>query len=68
MTDCGEEDPASPCIGVCTINFETDLCDGCFRNLAEIEQWWDYSANEKRERLTEIAERRQRIIDGTYFD
>ncbi len=50
------------------MNLETDLCDGCFRNLTEIEQWWDYSANEKRERLTEIAERRQRIIDGTYFD
>lgn len=61
-------EPASPCIGVCMMNSDTGLCDGCFRTLAEIGDWWDYSADEKRAILAKLAERRQRLIDGTFFD
>ncbi len=31
----------SPCIGVCAIDDATDLCQGCFRTLDEIQDWWD---------------------------
>jgi len=29
----------SPCIGVCKIDDNTDLCKGCYRTLEEIKQW-----------------------------
>lgn len=61
-------EPASPCIGVCMMDPNTKLCDGCFRTLDEIGAWWDYTPGEKRTVLTQLAERRQKLIDGTFFD
>lgn len=31
----------SPCVGVCAIDEMSQLCQGCFRSLTEIQQWWD---------------------------
>lgn len=61
-------DPPSPCIGVCVINSQTQLCDGCFRTLDEIASWWDYSPNQKRRILTEVEGRLVRIMEGTFLD
>lgn len=63
-----DPDPVSPCVGVCAVNPATQLCDGCFRTLAEIEQWWDYTPAQKQTVLAEIEERLARIMDGTFFD
>ena len=63
-----DQDPASPCIGVCMINPQTDLCEGCFRNLDEIASWWDYTPDEKRAVLIQLEKRCERILDGTFFD
>ncbi|MDZ4099986.1 MAG: DUF1289 domain-containing protein, partial [Methylophilaceae bacterium] len=30
----------SPCIGVCAMNEQTNLCEGCFRSIEEIRDWW----------------------------
>lgn len=32
----------SPCIGVCRINPDTRLCEGCRRSLSEIAEWIVY--------------------------
>ena len=61
-------DPPSPCIGVCVINPQTQLCDGCFRTLEEIAGWWDYPPDQKRGVLAQVEERLARIMEGTFFD
>jgi len=61
-------DPPSPCIGVCVVNPQTQLCDGCFRTLDEIAAWWDYSPEQKRAVLVQVEARLARIMDGTFFD
>lgn len=61
-------EPPSPCIGVCAINSQTQLCDGCLRTLDEIAAWWDYSHSQKRAVLTELEGRLARIMDGTFCD
>lgn len=61
-------DPPSPCVGVCVVNPQTQLCDGCFRTLDEIAAWWDYTAEQKQAVLNKLEERLARIIDGTFFD
>ncbi len=62
------EETLSPCIGVCVMNSDTNLCEGCFRTLDEIAGWWDYSVQEKKKIMTRTQERCQRIVDGTFFD
>lgn len=61
-------DPPSPCIGVCVINEQTQLCDGCFRSLDEIAAWWDYSPAQKRVVLAQLDGRLASIMEGTFFD
>ena len=52
-----ESAPASPCIGVCLINPATRRCRGCLRTIAEIANWYEASAVEKRVILAQIATR-----------
>lgn len=52
------EDIYSPCIGVCTMNEETGQCEGCYRTIDEIREWWNMSADE-RARVMERLEQRQ---------
>ncbi|HHW76277.1 MAG TPA: DUF1289 domain-containing protein [Xanthomonadaceae bacterium] len=61
-------DPPSPCVGVCVINPQTQLCEGCFRTLDEIAAWWDYTPQQKNSVLAELEGRLARIVDGTFFD
>jgi predicted Fe-S protein YdhL (DUF1289 family) len=61
-------DPPSPCVGICTLNPQTQLCDGCLRTLDEIAAWWDYNPAQKQVVLDDVANRLARLIDGTYFD
>ncbi|MDG4596890.1 MAG: DUF1289 domain-containing protein [Candidatus Contendobacter sp.] len=61
-------DPPSPCIGVCVINPQTQVCDGCFRALDEIASWWDCSPDQKHRVLAKVDERLKRIMSDTFFD
>jgi uncharacterized protein len=51
-------DVASPCNNVCRMNPETELCEGCFRTLAEIAAWSVMSDAEKRRVLAQVPARR----------
>ncbi|MBE2294673.1 MAG: DUF1289 domain-containing protein [Phycisphaerales bacterium] len=62
------DEPPSPCIGVCVVNPQTQLCDGCYRTLEEIANWWDYTSTQKSTVLEQSEQRVARIIDGTFFD
>ncbi len=61
-------DSASPCVGVCVINSQTHLCEGCFRTLDEIAGWWDYAPEQKHTVLAQLDDRLTRILDGTFPD
>ena len=41
--------PATPCIGVCTINPDTKMCIGCLRTVKEIGAWRTMTLNQKRD-------------------
>jgi len=47
----------SPCIGVCAIDDESGLCQGCFRTIDEIKSWWDMSQQDQRNLLVLLEER-----------
>ncbi len=41
--------PASPCVGVCTVDRETKMCIGCHRTVKEIGAWRTMTLDQKRE-------------------
>jgi prolyl-tRNA editing enzyme YbaK/EbsC (Cys-tRNA(Pro) deacylase)/predicted Fe-S protein YdhL (DUF1289 family) len=47
----------SPCISVCRIHAESQLCEGCFRTLAEISAWGRSSGEAKRALWQTIRQR-----------
>jgi predicted Fe-S protein YdhL (DUF1289 family) len=57
------EDIVSPCIGVCTMNQESGLCEGCFRSIEEIREWWNMSAEERSEVMRRLEKRQSEAFD-----
>lgn len=57
--DPPERAPPSPCIGICLIDPATRVCRGCLRTIAEIANWYEANAAEKRAILALIDSRRQ---------
>lgn len=51
------EEVASPCIGVCTVDPSKRLCSGCMRTMDEIGGWLTYSADQKKAVLKKIQQR-----------
>lgn len=49
----------SPCIGVCRLEPETGLCEGCMRTGAEIAAWPYASDAERLEIVQRLRERRR---------
>ncbi|HSR01405.1 MAG TPA: DUF1289 domain-containing protein [Methylophilaceae bacterium] len=52
----------SPCIGVCAIDVDTGLCQGCFRRRGEIQDWWDLDNVTKRKIVAEAKERESAVF------
>ena len=48
----------SPCVGLCTLNSKTELCDGCYRSMDEIREWIIMPREEKLEALELIKARK----------
>lgn len=59
------EDIVSPCIGVCAINDANGFCQGCYRTVEEIREWWNMT-DEAREKTMSVLD--QRMADNTSFD
>ncbi len=49
--------PASPCVGICTINKKTRSCIGCHRTLEEIGNWRNMTLIEKKSVIKKCKER-----------
>ena len=58
------EDIVSPCIGVCAINDANGFCQGCYRTVEEIREWWNMT-DEEREKVMGTLD--QRLLDNTTF-
>ncbi len=56
-----EQQVASPCVNNCQLNHE-DVCQGCYRSIAEIVAWMELSNDQRRDVLRRCRERR--IDDG----
>jgi len=52
----------SPCIGTCTLG-PGDLCVGCFRSATEIAGWLGYSPEQRREIISVLPDRAERLFD-----
>jgi predicted Fe-S protein YdhL (DUF1289 family) len=50
------EEPKSPCISICVLDGD-DVCMGCYRNSAEITDWFMSSNEEKHKTLERAGER-----------
>ncbi len=59
-----EKRVASPCVSICTLNQE-DICQGCYRSVSEITQWFGLD-DEARKKVLKMAEKRARDA-GSYF-
>ena len=53
----------SPCIGVCSVDDLTQLCQGCYRTMAEIQAWWDLDNHQKQAVAVLAAEREASAFD-----
>ncbi len=51
----------SPCVGLCTLNSKTELCDGCYRTMDEIREWIIMPREEKLEALETIKARKVKL-------
>ncbi|QVL46076.1 MAG: DUF1289 domain-containing protein [Methylophilaceae bacterium] len=62
MADLSNE-VASPCISVCVIDEVTQICQGCFRTLHEIEDWWGLDNAQKQKVIDDANQRASSMFD-----
>jgi uncharacterized protein len=55
----GLPEPASPCVGVCSLDPAGRHCVGCFRSLDEIAAWSGYSREDRHRVIADLARRRR---------
>jgi len=55
----------SPCLKVCLMNPDTELCRGCFRTLDEIARWGGMSDAERERVLAELPGRSRAAAPAT---
>ncbi len=53
----------SPCIGVCSMDDLSGLCQGCYRTLDEIQAWWDFTPQQKQAVIEKATEREAELFD-----
>ena len=53
----------SPCIGVCSMDDNTGLCQGCYRTMDEIQGWWDLDDAQKQAVINFASEREAQAFD-----
>ena len=58
-----EFEVSSPCIGVCNMDDLTGLCQGCYRTLDEIQQWWDLDKHQQKEVIHKATQREAQLFD-----
>lgn len=49
----------TPCVRICKLDEESGLCQGCYRNLEEIEKWSEYTDEQKEQLMVAIDIRKE---------
>ncbi|MGI9484265.1 MAG: DUF1289 domain-containing protein [Hyphomicrobiales bacterium] len=57
MTDEFANTVASPCIKVCVVDPDSDLCIGCGRTRTEIAGWLSFSARQRKDVTSALPQR-----------
>ena len=57
------ESIVSPCIGVCAMNEQTNLCEGCFRSIEEIRDWWDMTPESRNKIMNKLEQRQNELLN-----
>jgi predicted Fe-S protein YdhL (DUF1289 family) len=55
----------TPCLGICRVNKDSQLCEGCFRSPAEVAEWLFYSDEKKRIIMRKLSTRRCKALKAT---
>lgn len=50
---------ASPCVGICTLDQDREICTGCYRSLDEIASWSRLGPEAKARIIRDLPARRQ---------
>jgi predicted Fe-S protein YdhL (DUF1289 family) len=58
------QSPASPCIGVCTIDEDSGYCLGCARNTKEVAQWRKLTDTMKINIIRQLPLRKKRMKEA----
>ena len=58
----------SPCIAVCQIDKQTNMCVGCYRTMDEIMQWRTLTDDERDVIMHDIPQRKARLEDNDDSD
>lgn len=53
----------SPCIGVCSLDDLTGFCQGCYRTMDEIKNWWEMDKNQQKVIIQNAAQREVELFD-----
>lgn len=62
MTDLwSRAEPESPCVKICLIHPEAKICTGCYRTIGEIAAWGRMSADERREIMATLEDRKPEL-------
>jgi predicted Fe-S protein YdhL (DUF1289 family) len=59
-----QDEPASPCTGICKIDPLNALCRGCARTIDEIVRWPAATTDQRRAILAVVAQRRRLAGQG----
>lgn len=54
----------SPCISICTMDEMSGFCLGCYRTLAEIQDWWDFDNTEKKNIVEKASQRAASLFES----
>jgi len=51
----------SPCVNICIVHPEANICTGCYRTINEISSWSTMSAAQRKEIIKELPNRSSKL-------
>ncbi len=56
-----QNEVGSPCVKICIIHPQANICTGCFRSIDEISSWSNMSESERKGILKELPNRSSKL-------
>ena len=51
----------SPCVNICIVHPQANICTGCFRSIDEISSWSNMSESERKRIIKELPNRSSKL-------